>query len=93
VFFTLVAISGYLLFRLFALVQEEGASGVATWACEIKFHILNITHQRHNSAYLTLARDNQSDTNESVVVVHEPETRSSDYHDEDGDDIKVEAAS
>lgn len=90
-----MVISGYILFRLFTLVQEEGVSGAATWGCEIKSHILNNTHQRHNPAYdyRTHARDNQSDTNESVVVVHEPETRSSDYHDEDGDDIKVEAAS
>jgi len=89
VFFTLVAISGYLLLRLFALVQEDGVSGVAAWACEIKSHIVNVTH---NSAYAyhTQAQDNQSDTNDSVVVVHEP--RSSDHNDESDHDVKVQAA-
>jgi len=90
VFFTLVDVSGYLFLRLFALVQEDGVSGVAAWACEIKSHILNV--HRHNSAndYRAQAQDNQSDTNDSVVVVHEP--HSSDHNDESYHDVKVQAA-
>ena len=89
-----MAVSGHLFFRLFTLVQEGGVSGIAAWAYEIKCHILNITHQCHDSShgYHTQVRDNQSDTNESVVVVHEPETRSSDYHDKDDDNVKIQAA-
>jgi hypothetical protein len=78
-----VAISGYLFLRLFALVQEDGVSGVAAWACEIKSHILNVTYHHK-------AQDNQPDTNGSVVVVHEP--RSSDHNDEKDHDVKVQAA-
>jgi hypothetical protein len=83
-----VAISGYLIFRLFALVQEDGVSGIATWACEIKSHILNVT-PRHNSAHRAQAQDNQLDTNDSFVL-HEP--RSSDHYDESDHDVKVQAA-
>ena len=81
-FFTIVAIALYLSLRLFTLVREGGVSGVSEWACEIKSHISNMSQ---NSAYgcHTQSQDNRSDTNESVVVVHETEApiRSSDYHD------------
>lgn len=88
-----MVVSAYLLLRLFALVQEDGISGVAAWAREIKLHILDIIYRRNSAyGYRTQARDKQSNTNESVVVVHEPETRSSERHDEDDVAIKVEAA-
>jgi hypothetical protein len=77
-FLTFVAVAVYISFRLFVLVRESGVSGVSRWACEIKSHILNITNRRHNS----------SDTNESVVVVHVPEARSLDHHDDY--DVKVQ---
>lgn len=82
-----MAISGYSFFRLCALVQEGGVSGIAAWACEIKSHILNDT--RHQNGYHAHAQDDQSDTNDSVFVVHEP--RSSDHNDE-SNDVKVQAA-
>jgi hypothetical protein len=80
-----VAISGYFFLRLFALVQEDGLSGIPTWAFEIKSHLLNVT-RRHNSAHRVQAQD---DTNDSFAV-HEP--RSSDHNDESDRDIKVQAA-
>ena len=87
----MVAISGYIFLRLFVLVQKDGVSGVSAWACEIKSHILNVTH-RYNTAYgfRAQAQNNQSDTNDSVVVVHE--ARSSDHNDERVHDVKVQAA-
>jgi len=87
VLFTLVAISGYYFLRLCALVQEDGVSGITAWVCEIKSHILNVT--RRQNGYRAQAQDNQSDANDSVFVVHEP--YSSDHNDE-SDDIKVQAA-
>jgi hypothetical protein len=83
-----VAISGYFFLRLFALVQQDGVSGIATWAYEIKSHILNVT-RRHNSAHRAQAQVNQPDTNDSFVV-HEP--HSSDHSDESDHDVKVQAA-
>lgn len=86
-FFTFVAISAYLLFRLFVLVRQDGVSGVSGWACEIKSHILNITN-RHNSvsySYGTQDQHSLSDTRESVVVVHDQEA-----HDENNYDVKVQ---
>jgi len=91
-FFTFVAISAYLFFRLFVLVRQEGVSGVSEWACEIKSHILNITN-RHNSvsySYGTQDQHSLSDTRESIVDIHEQEARSSDYHDEKDYDVKVQ---
>ena len=85
-----MAISGFFFLRLCALVKEDGISGIATWGFEIKSRILNVT-RRQNSAngYLAQAQDNQSDTNDSEVVVHEP--HSSDHNDR-SDDVKVQAA-
>ncbi|KAF8807715.1 hypothetical protein BYT27DRAFT_7189808 [Phlegmacium glaucopus] len=85
-FFTFMAISAYILLRLVVLVREDGVSGVSGWACEMKSHILN------NSAYgyHAQAQDDRSESNESVVVVHEPEARSSDYHDESDYNVKVQ---
>ena len=85
-----MAISGYFFLRLCALVQEDGVSGIATWTREMKSHILN-TIRRQNSlhGHHAQAQDNQSDTNESVIVVHEP--RSLDHNDE-SDDVKVQPA-
>lgn len=91
-FFTFVAISAYLFFRLFVLVRQDGVSGVSGWACEIKSHILNITN-RHNPvsySYGTQDQHSLSDTRESVVVIHDQEARSSDYHDENDYDVKVQ---
>jgi len=86
-FFTVVAITLYLFLRLFALVREGGVSGVSEWACEIKSHL----NMGQNSAYgcHSQSPDNRSDTNESVVVVHENEAsnRSSDYHDYHDEDV------
>ena len=81
-----MAISGYFLLRLFALVQEDGVSGIAIWACEIKSHILNVT-RRHNSAHRAQA-NNHPDTNDSFAV---HESHSSDHNDESVHDVKVQA--
>lgn len=80
-----MAISAYISLRLFVLIREDGVAGVSGWACEMKSHILNITNQRHN----TQTQGNRSDSNESAVVVHEPEARSPEYNDEN-DDVKVQ---
>jgi hypothetical protein len=82
-----VAISGYTFLRLCALVKEGGVSGIRAWACEIKSYLLNGTPRQNG--YQAQAQNNQSDTNESVVVVHEP--RSLDHKDE-SDDVQVQAA-
>ena len=83
-----MAISGYIFFRLCALIQENGVSGIGAWACEIKSHILNATRRENSAHYHAQAQDNQSDTNDSVIVVHEP--RSSDHNDESH--VKVQSA-
>ena len=77
-----MAISGYFFLRFFALVQENGVSGIATWACEIKSHILNVT-RHHNSAHQVQAQDDINDVNEA---------RSSDHNDENDHEVKVQAA-
>lgn len=81
-----MAISGYLFFRLCVLVQENGVSGIVTWTSEFKSHILNILYvRRQNSAngYHAQAQNNQSDTNDSAAVVHEPRSSVPDLKAED----------
>lgn len=80
-----MAISGYSFLRLCTLVQEGGVSGIAAWACEVKSHILNDTrHQNSSNGYHVQAQDNQSDANDSVFVVREPD------HNDESNDVKVQ---